>query len=610
MEKMLQFFTKKALFFGFLLVALIGNAQNNFTVFLANGAQTSPSTFEVDIMLTVVTPTAGVRLSGFMTAVNFDTGILNGGLPCTQQGCGTWTYVGGKSAALNALLASVNTYRLPTGVATWGHIRTVISNLPAASSIDIPSGTYTIGRYRFTNTVPFTVNSNANLWLNPVNNNPLGSTNTIVSYYPFGLQLPLNIATTTTPFGATLTLGHTATNTLSIPLNNSTSINEVCAATGSQTATTAPSCIGNSNGSSTITMSPTPTNTFITYTVDGGFLTSGTLVAGSFTVLGLSAGSHTIVVTGNGTCTTPITVSGVSVPAGPDPGPAQQHFTVTLANMTTTTNTLEVDIVLIVDAPTQGVRLGALSTGINYNPAILNGGTPCTELDCGSWEYIAGTRSAALSTLNATGNRTRGPEVAYPAQPYGHLRVIGNSSSVNGVYPSADILPGTYTIGRYRFTNTTNWAANTDAQLWLCGTNAGGLSNTIVNSYPYGLPQPQVAYTVTAPACAPGVTLGYTENTPLLRILNPGLATPQFIVNPLQVAPNPFNNTFQLNFETVSNEQVTLKIYDMLGKLIDNRNVEANAINTVQLGKNYQAGIYNVNVSQGEKRQNIRVIKN
>ncbi len=283
-----------------------------------------------------------------------------------------------------------------------------------------------------------------------------------------------------------------------------------------------------------------------------------------------------------------------------------QHFTVTLANLTNTANTLEVDVLLIVDAPTQGVRLAALATGINYNPAILNGGTPCTDSNCGSWAFIPGSRSTELMPLTATTNVTRGPMTSSPSQPYGQLRVVG---SMPPGYQSVDLMPGTYTYGRYRFTNTTTWAPNEDAQLWLQNNNTGGLSNTIVNFFPYGTPVGMSAYTVILPAAGAGLTLGYTQGTPMSRILNPGLGVVENDVNPLQVYPNPFSTTFNLSFETVSNEQVTVEVYDMIGKLIDNRTVEANAINTVQLGNNYQAGIYNVSVSQGEKVQNIRVIK-
>ena len=134
-------------------------------------------------------------------------------------------------------------------------------------------------------------------------------------------------------------------------------------------------------------------------------------------------------------------------------------------------------------------------------------------------------------------------------------------------------------------------------------------NQTAVTFYPYGATTPLTGYTVNNPVGGTGLTLGYTENAPLSRILNAPLATTENSVNPLQVSPNPFSAAFNLSFETISNEPITVKVYDMIGKLIENRSVEANAINTMQLGGNYQAGIYNVIVSQGEKVQNIRVIK-
>ena len=269
-----------------------------------------------------------------------------------------------------------------------------------------------------------------------------------------------------------------------------------------------------------------------------------------------------------------------------------QHFTITLANLTATTNTFEVDIILIVDAPSQGIRLSAVATNIHFNPAILNGGWPCQYPSCGSWQYIPGTQSTAILALWPTTK-------TYTMQ----LSTLKTTQTQLLEPASIHILPGTYIIGRYRFTNTGPWAANTDVQLYLLG------NQTAVTFYPYGATTPLTGYTVNNPVGGTGLTLGYTENAPLSRILNAPLATTENSVNPLQVSPNPFSAAFNLSFETISNEPITVKVYDMIGKLIENRSVEANAINTMQLGGNYQAGIYNVSVSQGEKVQNIRVIK-
>jgi hypothetical protein len=107
---------------------------------------------------------------------------------------------------------------------------------------------------------------------------------------------------------------HDATNspyplTLNAPTN-------VCATSGAASNLGAVTCFGGNNGSATITMSPTPSNTSITYSVDGGAATPATLVAGAFNVTGLTAGAHSIVVT-NPSCsnvTVPVTISG---PSGP-----------------------------------------------------------------------------------------------------------------------------------------------------------------------------------------------------------------------------------------------------------------------------------------------------
>lgn len=74
--------------------------------------------------------------------------------------------------------------------------------------------------------------------------------------------------------------------------------------------------------------------------------------------------------------------------------------------------------------------------------------------------------------------------------------------------------------------------------------------------------------------------------------------------------PNPFNDTFKFNVNTSSNEILSIKIYDMLGKLIENNNSSISDINNLEIGKNYSKGIYNIVVTQGENIKTLRVIKN
>ena len=73
--------------------------------------------------------------------------------------------------------------------------------------------------------------------------------------------------------------------------------------------------------------------------------------------------------------------------------------------------------------------------------------------------------------------------------------------------------------------------------------------------------------------------------------------------------PNPFNSTFQLDFKSISDDKVDLKVYDMVGKLVESRKFDISEINNQKTGSNYPSGIYNVIVTQGENAKTLRVIK-
>ena len=279
-----------------------------------------------------------------------------------------------------------------------------------------------------------------------------------------------------------------------------------------------------------------------------------------------------------------------------------QHFTVTLDNFMSTSNTFEVDVILIVDSPAEGVRLCAVSAGINFNPAILDGGTPCTTPNCGSWSMIDGTTAPEI-----TANGGLNPWVMTTRNTYDQLRIV-QAAKANSL---VDLVAGSYRIGRFRFTNTVPWAVDSNPELWLSNTNASGATNTIVSFTDFG----STTFIRTASTITSGyyVTLGYTQGSPLpmLRLLNSSLATVSADASS-EIAtafPNPFSSTFQLNLTTVSNEIVQVSVYDMLGKLIENLNVETNGINSLSFGEKYAAGIYNVKVTQADKTQVLRMIK-
>jgi hypothetical protein len=73
--------------------------------------------------------------------------------------------------------------------------------------------------------------------------------------------------------------------------------------------------------------------------------------------------------------------------------------------------------------------------------------------------------------------------------------------------------------------------------------------------------------------------------------------------------PNPFDANFKLDVKTNSEIDLEVRVYDMIGKLVEQRKVTASDIQTLEVGANYPSGVYNVIVSQGETTKTLRVIK-
>jgi hypothetical protein len=77
----------------------------------------------------------------------------------------------------------------------------------------------------------------------------------------------------------------------------------------------------------------------------------------------------------------------------------------------------------------------------------------------------------------------------------------------------------------------------------------------------------------------------------------------------VEAYPNPYSTEFKLNVTTSTEGAVELKVYDMLGKLIETRSINTIDYISEDLGSAYPAGVYNVIVTQGENVKTLRVIK-
>jgi hypothetical protein len=86
-------------------------------------------------------------------------------------------------------------------------------------------------------------------------------------------------------------------------------------------------------------------------------------------------------------------------------------------------------------------------------------------------------------------------------------------------------------------------------------------------------------------------------------------AGPAETVFAVKAYPNPYADTFKLDVATSSEEQMEVKVYDMIGKLIEIRQADATELAALEVGRNYPSGVYNIIVSQGENVKTLRVIK-
>jgi hypothetical protein len=73
--------------------------------------------------------------------------------------------------------------------------------------------------------------------------------------------------------------------------------------------------------------------------------------------------------------------------------------------------------------------------------------------------------------------------------------------------------------------------------------------------------------------------------------------------------PNPFLDSFNINVTTSVHEKIVVKVYDMTGRLLENRSANASEVETLTVGENFPSGVYNVIVSQGDEAKTLRVIK-
>ncbi len=74
--------------------------------------------------------------------------------------------------------------------------------------------------------------------------------------------------------------------------------------------------------------------------------------------------------------------------------------------------------------------------------------------------------------------------------------------------------------------------------------------------------------------------------------------------------PNPFADNFMLEVNASTDEMIQVNVYDMLGKLVENQQVNVSDLSTFEIGNRFVSGVYNIEVIQGTQIERLRVVKN
>jgi hypothetical protein len=101
----------------------------------------------------------------------------------------------------------------------------------------------------------------------------------------------------------------------------------------------------------------------------------------------------------------------------------------------------------------------------------------------------------------------------------------------------------------------------------------------------------------------------YLDYGPACTVTAPGAGREMFMTFDVVAYPNPFTDSFTVDVTTSVQEKVSVKIYDMTGRLLDHKSVDTKGMISLPLGEQYPSGVYNVIVSQGDETKVLRLVK-
>lgn len=134
-------------------------------------------------------------------------------------------------------------------------------------------------------------------------------------------------------------------------------------------------------------------------------------------------------------------------------------------------------------------------------------------------------------------------------------------------------------------------------------TILGGIDNGNIDTYSYSF---FFDWNITNVCSSERVAVTATVQTENCDLSNPSLS--ENLIKAVAY-PNPYRNTFSIDIDTNNTADVTVKVFDMLGRLIENKEVSFENLKTTSFGNGYPTGVYNVVVTQDNHSKTLRVVK-
>lgn len=136
----------------------------------------------------------------------------------------------------------------------------------------------------------------------------------------------------------------------------------------------------------------------------------------------------------------------------------------------------------------------------------------------------------------------------------------------------------------------------------------------IFNSVPAAAFSPGALYNIRVAVMTTGTWSPFGD---ICQITSPGIAakgmqTSESVVEStnetkITAFPNPFTSNFSISVDSFDHKNVTVRVYDMLGRMVESQNRDISE--TFVLGDDYPSGVYNVIISQESEVKTLRVIK-